>query len=155
MILLVVLSWCIYTYVCIYMCHVFQTCHVCCRSKGLLSVCSLDCGICSTADVPRLGFRCSIWSRSEQFEAVSQSSELLIGVALMSAFQLPRRRSALVPPSHTENGRKLPTHVPFAFASCAFLINQLASLAAHAELDSAKERKRRQVGPKKMSLLHN
>lgn len=108
----------------------------------------LNCGFCSTADVPRLSSQSSIWSRSEQFEAVSQS-ELLIAVALMSVLQLPRRGSALVPSSRTENGRKLPTQVPFAFASCAFLINQLASLAAHAELDSAKERKRRQVGQKK------
>lgn len=142
------------------MCHVFQIWHVSCQSNFVGLQCSiqctlprLNCGFCSTADVPRLSFRCSIWCRSEQFQAASQS-ELLIGAALMSVLQLPRRGPALVPSSHTENGRKLPTQVSFAFASCTFLINQLASLAAHAELDSAKERKRRQVG-QKMSLLHN
>lgn len=138
-----------------------QICHISCHLKRG----SLQCSIVLRASFKlwlfqhcRLGtslsFLCSIWSRSEQFEAASQS-ELLIGVAHMSVLQLPWLGSALAPCSHTANRRKLPTHVPFAFASRVFLVNQLVSLAAHVELDSVQDRKRRQMEQKKMSLLHN
>lgn len=58
-------------------------------------------------------------------EAASQS-ELLIGVALMSALQLPRLGSALVPPSHTANCRKQPPRA--IFLCCMCVLNEPISI---------------------------
>lgn len=56
----------------------------------------------------------------DSIEAASQS-ELLIGVALISALQLPRLGSAFAPPSPTVNCSTSP-HVPFFLAACVLLI---------------------------------
>lgn len=112
------------------------------------------CDFSSTADTRRASvFGAPSGLGQNSVEAASQS-ELLIGVALMSVLQLPRLGSALAPPSHTANRRKRPTRAIFLCCmECVFLINQLASLATHVELDSVQgTEKRRQMGQERVPV---